>query len=296
VASGARDFYTKYPDDPRAAEARSQERQLLDAAVQLGYTNAAPRLDELEQARLKDPNITEDERLELKLSAANRTAAALFSQSEDAARASLEKSATELIKEFPSRPEPYHLLLNLVAEAPEEKVRATVTPMLGTNVPEQVRTAAQALLGRLDMMGKPLDLKFTAVDGREVDLEKLRGKVVLLDFWATWCGPCIAELPNVKAAYERLNPQGFEIVGISFDHDKDALVDFVGKEKMAWPQYYDGKGWENAFGKRFGIQGIPTMWLIDKKGVLRDLNAREELESKAAKLLAESEPSAGGAG
>ena len=80
---------------------------------------------------------------------------------------------------------------------------------------------------------------------------------------------------------------GFEIVGLSFDNEKEALDNFLKKEKMAWPQYFDGEGWKNKFGQEFGINSIPTMWLIDKKGILRDLNAREGLAEKVGKLLAE---------
>ena len=137
------------------------------------------------------------------------------------------------------------------------------------------------------VVGKPLVMKFTAVDGQEVDLAKLEGKVVLIDFWATWCGPCRAELPNVKAAYERLHPKGFEIVGISFDKSKKDLQTFTAKEKMSWPQYFDGLYWDNKVGKKYGVEGIPTMWLVDKKGNLREMDAREKLTERVEKLLAE---------
>jgi thiol-disulfide isomerase/thioredoxin len=137
------------------------------------------------------------------------------------------------------------------------------------------------------VIGKPLDIKFTALDGREVDLSKMAGKVVLVDFWATWCGPCVASLPDVKAAYDKLHAKGFEIVGISFDSDKPKLEHFVSDQNMAWPQFFDGQGWQNKFGQQFGIDSIPTQWLVDKKGNLRDLDGREDLETKVEKLLAE---------
>lgn len=136
-------------------------------------------------------------------------------------------------------------------------------------------------------VGKPFVLKFKATDGREVDLSKMKGKVVLVDFWATWCGPCMKELPNVKAAYDRLHDKGFEIVGISFDNKKEALNHVLKKEKMEWPQYFDGRGWENRIGEKLGIESIPTMWLIDRKGILREMNARKDLVAQVEKLLAE---------
>ena len=134
---------------------------------------------------------------------------------------------------------------------------------------------------------KPLEMKFTAVDGREVDLAKLQGKVVLIDFWATWCGPCVAELPNVIKAYKELHPKGFEIVGISLDSDKAELQAFVKDKGMEWPQYFDGKGWQNEISTKYGINSIPAMWLLNKKGMVVSTNARGGLEEQVAKLLAE---------
>ncbi|MBE7496626.1 MAG: TlpA family protein disulfide reductase [Verrucomicrobiaceae bacterium] len=138
-----------------------------------------------------------------------------------------------------------------------------------------------------DLKTKPLDLKFTAVDGREVDLSKMQGKVVLIDFWATWCGPCVAELPNVLKAYKELHPKGFEIIGISLDSDKGKLEAFVKERGMEWPQYFDGKSWKNEISSRYGINSIPAMWLVNKKGMVVSTSARGGLEEKAAKLLAE---------
>jgi thiol-disulfide isomerase/thioredoxin len=163
---------------------------------------------------------------------------------------------------------------------------------LETNKNAQAATMAQQelmIMKAQQNFGKePLDLKFQAVDGRAVDLVKLRGKVVLVDFWATWCGPCRVEIPNVVATYNALHSQGFEIIGISLDQDKEAMVKFTKAAGMAWPQYFDGKRWENEISKRFGIDSIPAAWLLDKKGRLRSTEARGgSLEEQVKRLLAE---------
>ncbi len=134
--------------------------------------------------------------------------------------------------------------------------------------------------------GKPVEIKFQAVDGHHVDLSKMQGKVVLVDFWATWCGPCVGEMPHVKAAYAKYHAKGFEIVGISLDHDLARLKEFTKAQGMPWPQYFDGKGWGNLISTKYGIRGIPTMWLVDKNGNLADPDARQDLDGKIAKLLA----------
>jgi thiol-disulfide isomerase/thioredoxin len=135
----------------------------------------------------------------------------------------------------------------------------------------------------------PAQMAFTALNGEKTDLAKLRGKLVLIDFWATWCKPCVAELPHLKAVYEKYRDQGLEVVGISFDlaEAKEELVGFLKKHEVTWPQSFEGKGWgENRYQRIYGIGELPTVFLLDKEGKLVDKNARgERLEPLIRKYL-----------
>jgi thiol-disulfide isomerase/thioredoxin len=125
-------------------------------------------------------------------------------------------------------------------------------------------------------VGRPADLEFTALDGRQIRMADLKGRVVLLDFWATWCGPCMSGLPHLKRAYEIYHARGFEIVGISFDRDRKALKNVVEGLQLGWPQYFEESQGENQFGRRFGIRHYPSMWLVDKQGVIRFISAGQD--------------------
>jgi thiol-disulfide isomerase/thioredoxin len=287
AADKAKDFYTSFPDHAKASAARKKYQEMLQVAIQMGNTSRAEDLQKVEAERLNDPNLSEEERFKLRLEMANRALAAKRQEGPEGFYAQMEKSARELIKEFPKHDEGYEFLLGAAAVPNETKSRALVKELLASGAPDRFKDEAKGILSKLEALGKPVDIKFTAVDGREVDVTKMAGKVVLIDFWATWCGPCVAEIPNVKKSYEKLHDKGFEIVGISFDSDKDKLKGFVEEKEMPWPQYFDGAGWGNKFGKQYGINGIPTMWLVDKKGVLREMNARDRLEGKVEELLAE---------
>lgn len=130
------------------------------------------------------------------------------------------------------------------------------------------------------------DFDVKDLEGKPLAIANYKGKVVLLDFWATWCGPCVAELPNVLETYTKHHGDGFEIIGISLDQDREKLTSFIEKKKMTWRQYFDGKGWENALAEKYGIQSIPATFLLDGEGKIigRDLRG-EELEAAVAKAL-----------
>ncbi|GDY23674.1 hypothetical protein LBMAG56_50210 [Verrucomicrobiota bacterium] len=124
------------------------------------------------------------------------------------------------------------------------------------------------------------------LEGKPLSIAGYKGKVLLVDFWATWCGPCIRELPNVKTTYEKYQGKGFDILGISLDSDKDKLTGFLAKNEMPWKQFFDGQGWKNKLAQQYGINSIPATYLLDASGKVIAKNLRgPELEAAVAKAL-----------
>lgn len=137
-------------------------------------------------------------------------------------------------------------------------------------------------------MAQPLDLKFTALDGRAVDTAQWRGKVVIVDFWATWCVPCIDAIPRLKELYAHYHEHGLEIVNISVDQAsaRSSFEKLVAKLAIPWPQSFDGKAHATEYAVRYGVQPIPHVLLAGPDGIIVAVNpSSEKLEAEIKRFL-----------
>jgi thiol-disulfide isomerase/thioredoxin len=150
---------------------------------------------------------------------------------------------------------------------------------------------AKGSLRQLEAVGKPFEFEFTdAISGKVISNKTLKGKVIVVDFWATWCGPCVAEMPNMKKIYAQYKDQGVEFIGVSLDQPVEqggleALKTFVKENEITWPQYYQGNYWQSEFSSSWGINAIPAIFVVDAEGNLFSTNARGKLETILPELL-----------
>ena len=198
----------------------------------------------------------------------------------------LEKELAAYEKDFPddeSGKDLVQLRVRLLQAGAPDKINPTLETL--TRSPN--KSTAEAAGAQLTIRTKPVDWKFdNAVDGKAVDLSKLHGKVVLLDFWATWCAPCMAKLPEIVALNKKYQDKGFQVVGVSFDQDKDALLKVVKAKHMDWPEYFDGKSFDGETAVRFNVDAIPDAWLVDRQGFLHPVDREADLDEEISKLLA----------
>jgi thiol-disulfide isomerase/thioredoxin len=167
----------------------------------------------------------------------------------------------------------------------------SMTSTLAQGLNEEVKEMAEKESKIRIFEGKPAVIAGKTPDGKDFTTADWKGKVILVDFWATWCEPCKADLPRVKQVYTTYHPKGLEVVSVSNDYGIDALKAFLAQTPMPWPQLYDSAAgsqdlW-NPNAIAFNIDAIPRMFLIDKKGILRTIDARDNMDTLIPKLLAE---------
>jgi thiol-disulfide isomerase/thioredoxin len=283
-----RQFLKDYPQSPNRWEARMAVMQIGNSLAML--EDREPDLAE-QSKELRD--IADDKKAPLHIRA-DAGLVLLQIASVDFDRARTEQSARDLsaaiAKFLETHPDdPRRPALKLTeAQALEGFDAAAARALYGEVAQDEdpdIAQAARSGLELMDMRVEPLQLSFTAVDGRKVDLADLRGKVVLIDFWATWCPPCVEEAPMLAEVYEKFKDRGLEIIGISLDNDQAALEKFTKENRMPWPQFFDGRGWENELATRFKIQSVPTMWLLGRDGKLLDPSPRTRLEQSIESAL-----------
>ncbi|MDI9382748.1 MAG: TlpA disulfide reductase family protein [Verrucomicrobiota bacterium] len=301
-ADKAREFIERFPTNENVGDARITVVHALTYAVAAGHPDAEKQIASFVSGVLADKSIPEDDRVGVLLFSGNaaffkKVGMRLFTEGMSKLHDEFETASIEnmraALKQFPTNSMIYTMLVAVAQRSTADRQKDLVTEIMNTpGAPRGAKTLADHILKGTKpyQIGKPLDIRFTALDGREVDLAKLAGKVVLVEFWSTTCGPCIAEMPTVKATYQKLHDQGFEVIGISLDDKESALRRFIKEKELPWPQYFDGKGWESQFAVRYGIFSIPTSWLVDKRGHLRDTDARFDLERRVTAMLNEKTP------
>ncbi len=158
-----------------------------------------------------------------------------------------------------------------------ESERLTSDPQLRGRVADDLK--------RLDLLGHPVALSFTTLDGKPFDVVSYRGKVVWVLFFARWSQPSLDALDTLKNSLAAFPPDSVRVVALSLDVKTEALLAFLKEKAVNWPVGCDAKGWESPLIRSFGINSLPTAWLLDKQGVLRSLNVLESTQSQTRQLL-----------
>lgn len=182
----------------------------------------------------------------------------------------------------------YNLGFALIKSGKEEAGVNALKKFLELQPSSPDASQARAVIANTRMIDLQVAASFSVKSstGADLVLEKHRGKIVLLDFWATWCIPCRADIPEVRKIWKQYGGDQFLIIGISLDSNRALFDGYVKEEQLTWPQYYDGLGWGNALARLYGVYAIPHTLLIDQDGVIQATGLRgEDLSAKVDELL-----------
>jgi len=191
--------------------------------------------------------------------------------------------ATLYLEVFDNEAKGVELIKQIKIDYPDTKIAQNTDKVLNSIAAQDEAKKLQAAF----VTGAALpdfDEKDTA--GNPLSIASRKGKIVLVDFWATWCPPCRAEIPNVVATYNKYHAKGFDIIGVSLDEDRAKLDSYTKDQGMTWSQFFDGQRWQNKLAVKYGVQSIPATFLLDGEGkiIARDLRG-DDLEAAVAKAL-----------
>jgi len=187
------------------------------------------------------------------------------------------------VKEFPSGPAGYEILGEVAESADLAKMRE-LADLMPTAAGRRIDGRGQRFVAPAGRCRKIVAIEFTATDGREVNLTTLSNKVVLVDFWATWCPHCVEMVPNLKNFTISFMQTDLKL-SASTSTTKQIWRNDSSKEKdLAWPQFFGGR--DNKYGKNYALNFLPSAWLVDRKGIVRDIHGTADLEAKVEKLMA----------
>jgi peroxiredoxin len=286
LRAAAERFASKYPADPRRWEARLTAARLLQKIA-----NAIPQaeVEKLYQEAAAAGDAPVDIKTRARLGLIQMHREALKGDSPKEKVLAVDAEIVSFLKDFPNNDQ-LPMLATQRAALWDRRDPARATDILEEYSKCANAGVAEEAAGQLrfkNIKKEPLPLKFTAIDGRDVDLEKMRGKVVLIYFWSASNGRSVDELSKIAAAYSKFHDQGFEVIGISHNTGKEKFLATVQEKNVPWPQYFDGKGWKNDVSRRYAVRDIPAMWLVNRNGFVAYTDARGELEELLQKLLAE---------
>lgn len=282
------DFLLKYPQHPGAFEARLRLASITAAE---GKMDNNPRKVE-EALRL----YTELEKVaptpELKADAGFRRVS-LYMQNQGGDTATRREAVVTAAKSYTAKYPGDRRGPRLLVEAAtlcdnvpaqkrdllDEASRLTSEPALKQRIADDFK--------RLDLVGRRIELKLPTINSGELDLASLRGNITVLIFWAADSPHCLLWLRNFRTAWEKMPKAQLRVVTVSLDTNRGLLADKLRDLPPQWPTAFDGKGWEGSVPRTFGINAIPTVWILDRQGVLRALNARDDYQFWIERLLAE---------
>ena len=282
-------FLARYPGDPQAFEAKLKLARILAAEGKIANNQsevdeALRLLGELE----KTPGVPRE-----RLADAGFARASLLMQnqkdSNERMRESIVWSARSFTAKYPGDRRGPRLLVEAATvcdDVPNQK-RDLLEEALRLTDEEPLKRRIADDLRRLDLLGKPLDLKMTALAGSEIDLARLRGYVVVLIFWSADSPHSLLWLRDFRSSWETLPKDQVRVVTVSLDENRKALENRLREFRADWPTHFDGTGWQSPIARSLGINALPSVWILDKKGILRTINARSSYETWIRQLLRE---------